>query len=140
PTSVKIKLDATHFIANDSFSTGTATWNSLTGASFLLPAGQQASVPFTFIAKDNAGNPVESGAQSIKIDEKGPAVNSVTAPVTYSACSGNVTVTAVIDDNDASGGSGAAGATLHINRQSDIAGTFSSGTTAKTYSFSVPST
>ena len=139
PGSVQIKLDATHFISNDLFSGGTATWNSLTGASFLLPDGQQATVTFTFVATDNAGNPVESALQSIKIDRQGPAVGAVIAPTTYHACSGTVSVTAVVDDNNASGGSGAAGAALHVAGRPDTTGVFVSGSAAKTYSFAAAS-
>jgi hypothetical protein len=135
-TSVKLKLDATHAIDNDSFSAGTATWNSLTGASFLLPNGQQGAVSFTVVGADNAGNPVESAAQSIKIDRKGPAVANVTPPP-FHGCTGNLTVTADVDDDTAHGGSGAGSAVLHVGAANITAGS-STGTTVETFSFTVP--
>ena len=137
PNTVAVQVDATHGpYKPDTFTSGTASWSMLTGASFQA-ANTQGAVPFNFIMNDAAGNAATPSAQSINIDRKAPAVSNVTAPTTWVARTGTVTVTAIVDDT---GGSGPASAALSVAGQTDVVGTTSGTGASVTYSFSVPAT
>ena len=133
-STAKIEVDASHGPYAADTTGATDSWTSLTGASFAAD-NTQGAVAFNFTVKDGAGNPAAPSSQSVNVDRKPPLVNTVAAPGTWSARSGNVTVTAVVDDT---GGSGPASAALHVNGQTDVAGTTGGSGSSRTYSFSVP--
>ncbi len=142
PLTAKVQVDASHGpYAPDTFSTGTASWTTLTGASFQV-ANTQGAVPFSFVVNDGAGNPATPSAQTINIDRKAPVVSAVTAPTAWTQGptlnpSGTVVVTAVVDDT---GGSGPASAALGIVGHSDVSGATAGTGPSRTYAFTVPVT
>ena len=142
PATVKLQVDISHGpYGPDTFTGGTASWTSLTGASFQA-ADSQGPVPFNFMMKDGAGNPATPSAQTINIDRKAPVVSNVTPPTAWTQGptlnpSGTVVVTAVVDDT---GGSGPASAVLSIVGHTNVGGATAGTGPSRTYAFTVPVT